>query len=238
MYWQLGEYISNKITKAEWGDGVVPMTSEEQLARARALHAEAPAEARRLRQEVASGDIGLAWSNARIDLASESQTQGNAAAVIEQAEPVLKAPPALVDPAARAVAGILVCDAREILELEIDEGLLESSIAAATATGQHLYAGAGLSQHARLLLFEHGDRVASKRRFAEAVAEYDRTASMFGGPGVLLRLATIEAEDGERDLALSHIAGGLERLARYPLAGTSGRILREKLERLRATLAG
>ncbi|MEO8453500.1 MAG: hypothetical protein ABI647_27195 [Gemmatimonadota bacterium] len=212
------------------------MTNEQKLARARAIHAEDPTEARRLRHEVAAGDVGVPWSNARVDLASELQLQANSAGVIELAEPVLAAPVELVDPAARAVAGVLVCDAREILDLEIDEALLESSVTAASAAGQHYYAGAGLAQHARLLLFDHKDRVASKRRFAEAVAEYDRTESMFGGPGALLRLATLEAEDGERDLALAHIAGALERLARYPLAGTSGRILREKLERLRGTL--
>ena len=70
----------------------------------------------------------------------------------------------------------------------------------------------------------------------QAVECFDRSPSMFAGPGALRELAALKADHGDVSGALIDIERGLERLARYPYAGQSGRMLRDKLVALRDRL--
>jgi hypothetical protein len=216
------------------------MTTDEQerlLAEARDVFATDPARALLLRMEVAdSGHISPAWSHALVDIASQEHGQANFEAAANAAGKVLAAPSASVDSGARAVAGVLFSSAREALDQAVDESLLAASIEAAAEAGHPYYAGIGLTQLGRLLTVR-GERAASKAAFERAVVFFDSTESALAGPGALLRLATLEKEDGEHDQAREHIAGAFARLDKFPLAGRSAHRLREKLSKLRDSLA-
>jgi hypothetical protein len=151
--------------------------------------------------------------------------------------PVLDAPDEIVAHATRAVAGILVCSAQEDLDRDVDEALLSRSIEAAESAGERFYAGCGLRQQARLLLRTSNAREAAIGALERAVEHFDASPSMFAGPRALLELAKLKSENGDVTGARADVERGLERLGRYPYAGQSGRMLREKLLALRDRIA-
>ena len=206
---------------------------KQKLDEARAINASDPERALSLRREVAvTAEVGPEWSVAHIDLASHELGHANYAAAAKHAKQVLDAPRDVVDPVARAVAGVLLASAQEVIGDAVDEDLLLEGISAARTNGANYYAGIGLSQRARLLLHVHGDRAAAKAAFEEAATLLDTTESAFAGPGTWLRLATLEHEDGEDERARGHVKVALDRLAQFPYAGQSGHVLRQKLLRL------
>lgn len=207
------------------------MTEQERLlAEARDIDGAEPDRATELRRRVAATtEITPAWSQAHIELAEYEFGQANFIASAEHAERVIAAPD--IESTKRGVAGVLLSCAREMLELPIDEQLLRTSVESATP----YYAGTGLMQISSLLL-ARGDRPAAKAAIHRALAMYEQTGSAFSGPGALLDLATLEKEDGETDRAREHIAAALAHLDRFPLAGQSRRVLRDKLTKLRDSL--
>lgn len=216
------------------------MTPEEQVAvleRAREVYATDPELAFELRRQVANSSPSLAWSQARIDLAAHEAGNCEYERVLGYAQPVLDASIESVEAAARAVAGILVCDANEALGKDVDARLLEASIEAATRTAQHYYAGIGFKQRARALLKDPATRAQAIATYEHAVSSFDASQSMFAAPGLLLELAKLKSADGDVEAARADIERGLERLARHPFGGTSARVLREKLTALRERLA-
>ena len=208
---------------------------EELLAEARAVYANDPEGALELRRRVASSSISPAWSNANVDLASHEAGVGNYAVAAAHCRLVLDAPVDQVAPAARAVAGILLSDVREVLDEPIDEQLLVASIDAAAAADLSYYVGVGLSQLARRQL-SRDERTEGKRTLLRAVESYARSDSMLASPSALLRLAKLESEDGNMDLAHAYIERALAHLDRFPLAGTGGHVLRGKLAKLRDSI--
>lgn len=215
------------------------MTPAEQVAvlrRAREVYATDPDLALELRRQVANSSPSAAWSQARIDLAAHEAGNCEYERVLGYAQPVLDASAEVAEPATRAVAGILVCDANEALGKDVDEELLEASIESATRIGQHYYAGIGLKQRARALLQDSATRGRAIATYEQAVASFDASQSMFAAPGLLLELAKLKSADGDMEAARADIERGLERLARYPLGGTGARVLRERLTALRERL--
>lgn len=207
------------------------MTEQEQLlAEAREIESSDPDRAIELRRQVAaSTEITPAWSQAHLALAEHELGQANFDASCAHAESILAADG--VDGTTRGIAGVLLSSAQEMLERTVDEQLLVGSIEAATP----YYAGTGLMQLSRLLL-GRGDRAAAKAAIHRALGMFEQTASAFSGPGALLRLATLEKEDGQSDRARDHIAAALAHLDRFPLAGHGASVLREKLAKLRDSL--
>jgi hypothetical protein len=93
------------------------------LAEAKALYTSDPDRALELRRRVVNGELGAAWVEAHTDLASHELGTGNYAAAMEHAMKVLDAPADLGPQSAPAVAGIIFCNAREALDLDVDEQL-------------------------------------------------------------------------------------------------------------------
>ena len=216
------------------------MTDKEQaelMRQAREQEPTDPALALQLRRRVADSHRSLAWSEARIEMAAYEVGFSAFESILAYALPVLDAPDEIVAPATRAVAGILVCGAQEDLDRDVDEALLSRSIEAAESAGEPFYAGCGLRQQARLLLRTSNAREAAIATLERAVEQFDKSPSMFAGPRALLELAKLKSENGDVTGARADIERGLERVARYPHAGQSGRMLRDKLLALRDHIA-
>lgn len=207
------------------------MTEQEQLlAEANEIESADPDRAIELRRQVAaSTEITPAWSQAHIALAEHEFGQANFDASCAHAEKILAAEG--IERTTRGIAGVLLGTAREMLERSVDEQLLVASIEAATP----YYAGTGLMQLSRLLL-ARGDRAGARAAIQRALGMFEQTGSAFSAPGALLRLATLEKEDGQNDRARAHIAAALAHLDRFPLAGHGARVLRDKLANLRNSL--
>jgi hypothetical protein len=209
---------------------------EQLLADARAVFADDPDRSNELRREVIETGVSPAWSVAHMDLATQDYGQGDYKAAVDHAAAVLSARADLVDPAARAVAGIILCDAREALDQSVDETVLQESIQSSESTGHPYYAGSGLGQLARLRL-RTGDRAAAKAALERSVVLFDQAGSMTGGPGALLRLANLEIEDKRPEHARNYLDQGIAYLKRFPLGGRSVRSLEQKLGALHDSIA-
>lgn len=217
------------------------MTDEEQaefMRQAREADASNPELALQLWRRVAESHPSRAWSEARIEMAAHEVGFAAFESILAYAIPVLDAPDEIVAPGVRAVAGVLVCGAREGLDRDVDEALLRRSIDAAISAGEAFYAGFGLRQLARVLLRTAAGREAAIAALERAVEQFDASPSMFASPRALLELAKLKGESGDTSGARADIERGLERLARYPYAGQSAHIVRRKLLALRDQLAG
>src|SRR5277367_6634755 len=95
-------------------------TPDEMLAEAKAIYASDPDRALELRRRVANTEPGPAWLEANAVLAWHELGAANYAAAADHALNVLNASTDLGQRSARAVAGVILCNAREALDLEVD----------------------------------------------------------------------------------------------------------------------
>lgn len=202
------------------------------LTEARRLLMRDPERALHLYRKVIRRGHGYAWSHAQLEVAEHEFGHARFQSAAEFAKAVLDAQPGDVDPGARAAAGILWCEARDMLELEIDEPLLVRSIEDSLAHAQVTKGAWGLMHLARRQI-RRGERSEGKATILRAADLYDQAGAVNGGPTALQRLAKLELEDGNRDEARQHLDRGIAHLKKFPLGGTLTRLLEQRLGELR-----
>lgn len=206
-------------------------SAQDRLREARDLVATDPERAKQQLLELASTDPGLVWSEANVDLAALEFGYGNIEAAEAHASAVLKSTPEKVTRRARAIAGVLLCEAVNARGGSCDLELLRDSINACSSAGEHTYAGAGY----RMLSYieaTHGNRPEARRLIERAVEEYRQARYLTGAAAAVLRLAQLMRDDGEADAARSAVDAMLKELEAEPLRGTSARLLEQKLRQL------
>lgn len=178
------------------------------LAEARGLDATDPARALALRERVIGHPMSHAWSEAHVELGALAYGRGEFERSEEHARTVLGAPEHLVKPNARAIAGVLLCLASD--GASPDEDDLRASIEACMTLGEAYYAACGLT-----MLAKRRPEVAASA-LEEAVTQFNKAGSAFGGPGALRRLGLI-AYEGQRytdaETYLGRATAQLEKIA-------------------------
>src|SRR5690606_32228189 len=168
-----------------------------------------------------------AWSEAHVELSIHHFCMGESEHSAEHAAQVLQGPQELVSDSARAVAGVVLCNARDMLDQPIDERLLLESAEACVRANEFYQAaiGFGLLGECRASL----DREEARGLLERAVRLYDDAGSMVGGPGKLRSLARLALEEGNLQEARAYLDRGLGHLAKFPLGGRVVRHLEQQL---------
>jgi tetratricopeptide (TPR) repeat protein len=188
------------------------------LAEARGLDATDPARALELRERVIGNPMSHVWSEAHIELGALAYGRGEFDRSEEHARTVLAAPEQLVKPNARAIAGVLLCLASDGASPDDDE--LRASIEACIALGESYYAACGLT-----MLGKRRPEVAMSA-LEEAVVQFNKAGSTFGGPGALRRLALIAFAQERYTDAHSYLAQASAQLAKQATPATRDAVQR------------
>jgi len=201
---------------------------EAQLIRARELYySDWDAAIAMYRTLVKTLPIGEFWAAARIDLAMHEYGTANFESAIELTQSVLDAG-TQIEPATRASAGIVMCQALEMLDRDIDEGALSRWVDDAVAASHPRHAASGTSMLARRAIRrkEHEQAV---HLVESAVELWNEGGSMTGGPEMLRQLALLDVEQGNMGEARRHLERALERLRMFPEGGMAPRMLEKKV---------
>jgi tetratricopeptide (TPR) repeat protein len=206
--------------------------TNEVLAAARDALRKDPAGAIKLYSEIIERGSGMGWAHAHLDVAEHEFGLGRTEASTTHTRAILDAPEDRVDSLSRAVAGILWCEARDLLELEIDEPLLLQSIEVTLAQGQKKWAALGLMNVAARQI-GRGERSAGKATILRAVELYEAADAIAPVALALRYLARLEIEDGNRESAERHIDRGMSYLKKFPFDGSLARVWETRLGEFR-----
>lgn len=206
--------------------------TEKMLIVARDTLRKDPERALRIYAKIVKRGSGSGWACAHLDVAEHHYGLTRYAEAAEHAQEVLDAAEDRVDPGVRAAAGILWCDAREKLKLEIDEPLLLQSIEVAVSCNKRVWAASGLMQVASRQVGRQ-DRAQAKHTILRAVALYEEAGAVTPCALALRYLSRIEIEDNDRDAARAHLDRGIAYLQKYPVQAGLVKMWADRLVELR-----
>jgi hypothetical protein len=206
------------------------------FAEALSLGADERARAREIFQQLSQLPPCDAWAGARLELANQAFGEhADDKTAIALARSVLESPREAVSEVPRAIAGVMMASAQDMIDQPFDERMLRDSAERCEKLAQQYWAATGF----RLLALREvseGDRLAARQDLEHAADLFDAAGSMLGGPSALERLARMDIEEQRFDEARAHLDRGIARLKVFPYGGFQVRNLEDKLMGLRGTL--
>jgi hypothetical protein len=212
-----------------------PRTDEDLLAAARELLAGInPSDAKPLLHQITAAARSSAWSEAHVELSLHHFCLGETELSIAHANEVLQGPPELVTDRARAIAGVMSCNARDMADQELDDELLQRSAEACLNIGEHQYAAIGFE----ILGYRKTstDRPGARRLLDRAAHLFDSAGSTRAAARVLVRLAWLSLEEDGLDEARAYRDRTVTQLAKL-LPGYAGPALERELRELQDAIA-
>jgi len=212
-----------------------PPSDPELLAAARELRAgPIPEDAVPMLRQIIALARSPAWSEAHVELSVHHFSRGEYELSAEHAGNVLQGRQELVSDRARAIAGIMFCEARCSSDQDVDDDLLWRSAEACLNVQEPRYAAIGFEAlgHEKTTVDPRGAREYLERAFQLFVDSGDRRAPI----RVLMNLARFSLDQGNLDEALVYRDRAMALVAEFP-PHRVGRLLEQQLQKLQDAIA-
>lgn len=175
-----------------------------------------------------------AWSEAHVELSVHHYCLGEYELSAAHAAEVLRGPQELVSDRARAIAGVMSCDARDSSGQDFDDELLLRSAEACLEVQERRYAAIAFE------ILGHRESATDRRRartyLARAARLYEDSGSMIGPAQVLISLARLSLAEGDLEEACAYRDRAIALLAKFT-PGHVDRFHAQQLQKLEDAIA-